>query len=186
MDRLLFERIVEAIDRRHADDPRGGEAAYARAMSGHLEALARAPSDALRIAVRAQHFQRWLYPRSDFPPGREGYLRWRAEAARGQAEAVGTLLGSHGVDGATVERVGALMMKRNRLRDPEAQNLEDCACLVFLESELSRFAEGRESRRVVEILRRTWRKMSAAGRRRALTLPIDRSSRDLLQEAVGP
>lgn len=186
MDQLLLERIVEAIDRGHAEDPAGREAAYARAMSGHLEALAKAPSDALRIAVRAQHFQRWLYPRSDFPPGREGYLRWRAEAGRRQAEAVGRLLGSHDVDDATAERVQALMMKRNRLRDPEAQTLEDCACLVFVESELARFAVGREPERVVEILRRTWRKMSAAGRRRALTLPIDNSSRDLLEQAVAP
>ena len=186
MEQSLLERVVEAIDRRHAEDPAGREAAYARAMSGHLEALRQAPSDALRIAVRAQHFQRWRYPRSDFPPGRGAYLRWRAEAARRQAEAVGTLLESHDVDGATTERVQALMMKRNRLRDPEAQTLEDCACLVFLESELARFAAGREPERVVEILRRTWRKMSAAGRRRALELPIDRSSRDLLEQAAGP
>ncbi|MDE0349538.1 MAG: DUF4202 domain-containing protein [Gammaproteobacteria bacterium] len=185
MDRTLLERIVEAIDRRHAEDPAGREAAYARAMSGHLEALQSVPSDALRIAVRAQHFERWLYPRSDFPPGRQGYLRWRAEAARRQAEAVGTLLESHSVDDATTKRVQSLMMKRNRLRDPEVQTLEDCACLVFLESELPRFAAGREPRRVVEILRRTWRKMSETGRRRALELPIDRSSRDLLEKAVG-
>ena len=186
MDQLLLERIVETIDRRHAEDPAGREAAYARAMSGHLEALQKAPSDALRIAVRAQHFERWLYPRSDFPPGREGYLRWRAEAARRQAEAVGRLLGSHDVDAATTERVQALMMKRNRLREPEAQTLEDCACLVFLESELARFAAGREPERVVAILRRTWRKMSEPGRRRALELPMDRSSRDLLDQAIRP
>ena len=77
------------------------------------------------------------------------------------------------------------MMKHNRLRDQEAQALEDCACLVFLESELARFAGGRDRERVIEILRRTWGKMSEAGRRRARTLPLDTSSRRLLDEAVG-
>lgn len=185
MDRALFERAVRTIDRRHAEDPGGRELAYAQAMTGHLDALVKAPSEPLRIAVRAQHFERWLYPRGDFPPGRRGYLRWRAEAARRQAEAVGAILGSHGVDEATAERVQALMMKHNRLRDPEAQALEDCACLVFLESELARFAGGRDRERVIEILRRTWGKMSEAGRRRARTLPLDTSSRRLLDEAVG-
>ena len=185
MDRAVFERVVRSIDRRHAADPAGRELAYAQAMSAHLDALVQAPPDALRIAVRAQHFERWRYPRSDFPAGREGYLRWRAEAARRQAGAVGAMLESHGVDAATAERVQALMMKRNLRRDPQAQALEDCACLVFLESELARFAGGRDRQRVIEILRRTWRKMSEAGRRRALGLPVDPVSRALLEEAVG-
>ena len=185
MDRAVFERVVRSIDRRHAADPAGRELAYAQAMTAHLDALVQAPPDALRIAVRAQHFERWRYPRSDFPAGREGYLRWRAEAARRQAGAVGATLESHGVDAATAERVQALMMKRNLRRDPQAQALEDCACLVFLESELARFAGGRDRQRVIEILRRTWRKMSEAGRRRALGLPVDPVSRALLEEAVG-
>ncbi len=185
MERALFERAVGMIDRRHAEDPAGRELAYARAMTTHLDALVAAPSDPLRIAVRAQHFERWLYPRSDFPPGRRGYLRWRAEAARRQAEAVGAILESHGVDDATATRVQALMLKRNRLRDPEAQALEDCACLVFLESELARFAGGRDRDRVIEILRRTWGKMSDAGRRRAHALAIDTTTRRLLDEALG-
>lgn len=185
MERALFERAVGTIDRRHAEDPAGRELAYARAMTTHLDALVEAPSDPLRIAVRAQHFERWLYPRSDFPPGRQGYLRWRAEAARRQAEAVGAILESNGVDDATTTRVQALMLKRNRLRDPEAQALEDCACLVFLESELVRFAGGRDRDRVVEILRRTWGKMSEAGRRRAHALAIDTTTRRLLDAAVG-
>ena len=185
MDRAVFERVVRSIDRRHAADPAGRELAYAQAMTAHLDALVQAPPDALRIAVRAQHFERWRYPRSDFPAGREGYLRWRAEAARRQAGAVGAMLESHGVDAATAERVQALMMKRNLRRDPQAQALEDCACLVFLESELARFAGGRDRQRVIEILRRTWRKMSEAGRRRALGLPVDPVSRALLEEAVG-
>lgn len=180
----LLERVMSEIDRRHGADPAGRELAYAEAMTRHLESLVEAPSDALRIAVRAQHFERWRYPRRDFPTGRRGYLRWRADAARRQADAVGALLGACGVDDDTTARVRALMMKRDRTRNPESQVLEDCACVVFLETELERFATGKDRDHVTEILRRTWRKMSEAGRRRALSLPLDASSRALLERAL--
>ena len=181
----LLERVMSEIDRRHGADPAGRELAYAEAMTRHLESLVETPSAALRVAVRAQHFERWRYPRGDFPAGRRGYLRWRADAARNQADAVGALLAAHGVDEEAAARVEALMMKRDRAGDPESQALEDCACLVFLETELERFAEGRETSQLTEILRRTWRKMSGAGRRRALGLPLDASSRALLERALS-
>ena len=181
----LLERVVADIDQCHAADPAGRELAYAEAMTRHLQGLVEQPSEALRVAVRAQHFERWRYPRTDFPAGRPGYLRWRADAARRQADAMGTLLASCGVDDDTAARVHALMMKRNRAQDPESQALEDCACLVFLETELERFANGREPAQLTGILRRTWRKMSEAGRHRALNLPLDPSSRALLERALA-
>lgn len=153
---------------------------YAERMAAWLGLLAEAPSEDLKIAVRAQHFERWRYPREDFPLGREGYLRWRREAARRQAQAVGGLLASCGVGQARVERVGALMQKRGLDRDPEAQALEDCACLVFLESELARFAEGRDAAQVARILKRTWAKMSPVARRQAGSLPLTPDHRTLL------
>ena len=181
----VLERVMSEIDRRHAADPAGRELGYAEAMTRHLEGLVEQPSDALRVAVRAQHFERWRYPRSDFPAGRSGYLRWRADAARRQADTMRSLLASYGVDDDTSARVHALMMKRNCMRDAEAQALEDCACLVFLETELERFARGREPTQVDGILSRTWRKMSDAGRRRALALPMDAGARALLERALA-
>lgn len=180
----LLEAVIAEIDQRHAADPASRELAYAEAMTRHLASLIEKPSDALRVAVRAQHFERWRYTRSDHPAGRRGYLRWRTDAARRQADAVGTLLASHGVDDDTAARVHALMMKRDRARDPESQALEDCACLVFLETELERFASGRDPAQLTGILRRTWAKMSEAGQRRGLNLPLDASSRALLERAL--
>ena len=181
----VVQRVLAEIDRRHAADPAGRELAYAEAMTRHLEGLVEQPSEALRVAVRAQHFERWRYPRTDFPAGRRGYLRWRADAADRQADAMENLLASCGVDDGTSVRVRALMMKRDRARDTEAQALEDCACLVFLETELERFATGREAAQLDGILLRTWGKMSEAGRRRALTLPIDAATRALLERALA-
>ena len=181
MESRTFVEVIAAIDRRHADDPARRELDYAERMTAWLDLLAKAPSDDLKIAVRAQHFERWRYPREDFPPGREGYLRWRREAARRQAQAVGGLLASCGVGHAVIGRVGALMQKRGLKRDPEAQALEDCACLVFLESELARFADGRDAAQVARILKRTWAKMSPVARRQAGSLSFTPEYRTLLE-----
>lgn len=175
-----FAEVMAAIDRRHADDPAGRELDYAERMTAWLGSLWEAPSQALEIAVRAQHFERWRYPRENFPSGREGYLRWRRDAARRQAQAVGALLAALGAGQAMIERVEALMQKRRLKRDPEAQALEDCACLVFLESELDRFAEGRDAAQVARILKRTWGKMSPRARRQAESLPLAPEHRGLL------
>ncbi|MDE0054890.1 MAG: DUF4202 domain-containing protein [Gammaproteobacteria bacterium] len=163
------------------DDPSGRELDYAERMTAWLGVVRQPPSEDLEIAVRAQHFERWRYPRKDFPPGREGYLRWRRDAAQRQAQAVGDLLESFGVCGATIARVAALMQKRGLGRDPEAQALEDCACLVFLEWELPRFAERREAAQVAQILERTWAKMSPLARRHARSLRLAPEHRALLE-----
>ena len=181
MESRTFAEVIAAIDRRHADDPAGRELDYAERMTAWLGLLAEAPSEDLKIAVRAQHFERWRYPRENFPLGREGYLRWRRDAARRQAQAVGGLLASCGIGHPTIERVGALMQKRGLKRDPEAQALEDCACLVFLESELDRFAEERDEAQVARILKRTWAKMSPAARQKAGSLSLTPTYRMLLE-----
>ncbi len=172
---------MAAIDRRHADDPSGRELDYAERMTAWLGVMHQAPSEDLEIAVRAQHFERWRYPRGEFASGREGYLRWRRDTAQRQAQAVGELLESFGACGATVARVAALMQKRGLGRDPEAQALEDCACLVFLEWELPRFAERRDAAQVSRVLERTWAKMSPLARQHARSLRLPSEYRALLE-----
>ena len=184
MEHTTFAKILEVIDQRHAGDPAGRELGYAEQMTRWLELLVEAPPDTLRIAVRAQHFERWRYPRKGFPPGRDGYLRWRLDAANRQAQAIGELLASLDVDTSNIERVQALMLKKRLKRDEHAQALEDCACLVFLETELERFADGREADQLLNILKRTWAKMSDAGRQRALALPLDAEHRSLLERVA--
>jgi hypothetical protein len=60
--------------------------------------------------------------------------------------------------------------------NPGTQALEDAACLVFLENEIAAFAAQHADyprEKFVEILRKTWRKMSptAQAAARSLTLP---------------
>ena len=187
MESRTFAEVIAAIDCRHAEDPAGRELDYAERMTAWLGVFAEVPSPELKISVRAQHFERWLYPRKEFPAGREGYLRWRREAARRQARAVGELLASQGAGRAMIDRVGTLMQKRGLGRgDSEAQALEDCACLVFLESELNRFAKRRDADQVARILKRTWAKMSPLARRHARALSPAPAQWTLLDRCGDP
>jgi hypothetical protein len=72
-----------------------------------------------------------------------------------------------------IDRVQALVRKERLKRDREVQVLEDVVCVVFLAHYLADFAAKHESDKVVEILRKTWAKMSPLGRRAALALPFD-------------
>ena len=48
---------------------------YGERMSARLAVFDGAASEALAIAVRAQHIERWRLPRETYPEGRIGYLR---------------------------------------------------------------------------------------------------------------
>jgi len=134
-------------------------------MSGWLRRLDPESPPALDIAVRAQHLKRWECPRGDYPMGRAGYLQWRRNAARHHARVVTDVLEAAGCDRELIERVALLVEKRSRDRD--GQTLEDCACLVFLESRLAGFSAQRPPDQVARIVRQTWHKMSPAARRLA-------------------
>lgn len=189
-----LEQALAAIDRVNAEDPsqelyEGAPVpsglAYGKRMSAWVQWLRPEASEALQIAARAQHIRRWEIPRSDYPEGRDGYLRWRTHLKRHHAKVTADLLQSLGYEAETIKRVQDLLRKRGIKTDPETQTLEDAACLVFLENGLARFAETHESDKVVSILRKAWRKMSPAGQRAALTLDLPSAARDLVADALG-
>jgi hypothetical protein len=130
-------------------------------MSHWLGALAPEASETLRLAVRAQHIGRWTSPRADYPTGKQGYYQWRRALAAFHAETAGGILAGAGYDSATVARVGQLLRKENLKTDTEAQLLEDAACLVFLENFFTDFSRQHDDAKVIDILRKTWAKMSA-------------------------
>jgi hypothetical protein len=188
-----FSRAIKAIDAANSEDPDResrngielpGELAYARHMSEWLERLAPDASEALRLAVRAQHIRRWTIPRGDFPMDRPGYLRWRATLAKFHADTAGRILREAGYEEETVRRVGSLIRKERLKVDPEAQLLEDVACLVFLEDHFADFASHRDESKVLEVVRKTWRKMSERGHAAALSLPLSPAACALVEKAL--
>ncbi len=160
--------------------------AYAQRMSEWLERLDPEAPVELRLAVRAQHIRRWEIPRDSYPKGRTAYLQWRRDLGRYHADVAGTIMRECGYDGETVARVQSVIRKERFKADPWAQRLEDVACLVFLEHYFETFAEEQDRDSIVNILQRTWKKMSEAGRKAALTIDHSPPCADLMQSALEP
>jgi Domain of unknown function (DUF4202) len=176
-----FEAVIAAIDAANAADStiieiegraEPAEVVYGRRMSATLARMAPDASEALRIAARGQHIERWRLPRKSYPEGRAGYLKWRQDAKEMHAQRLGAIMADAGYEPADIERVGALVRKEKFKLDPDAQLLEDVVCVVFLEHYLSPFMAKTEPAKLPGILAKTWRKMSERGHEHALKLDV--------------
>ncbi len=161
------------------------ELRYGQKMSKWLNAMYPDASEALHLAVRAQHIARWRVPRSSYPMDRTGYLRWRSDLARFHTSTAADILRAVGYDDALIERVESLIRKERIKTDADAQAVEDTACLVFLESEYAEFSGKHADEKVIEILRRTWKKMSPIGRAFAMKLPLAGRAKELIVRALS-
>jgi len=188
-----FNAAIARFDAANADDPttevfQGAvypkELLYAQRMTAWLDNIAPDASEALRLAVRCQHIQRWTIPRHTYAMDRHGYLRWRTTLAKFHADTAAAILRDVGYDDATIQRVQTLLRKERLKRDPEVQCLEDVICLVFLEHYLAAFATQHDEVKVLDILRKTWTKMSPRGHDVALTLPMSPEARRLVAQAL--
>jgi hypothetical protein len=177
-------RAFAAFDAANAEDPRGRELPYAERMTARLDAFAPDAPEHVRLAARAQHIRRWEIPRSSSPMDRAGYHQWRTRLYVHHAAVAGAILRDVGYSDELVARVGDLLRKRRLKSDPDVQLLEDVVCLVFLEHELTGFAATQEHEKVVDILRRTWAKMSPRGQQAALALDLPPEARALVAEAL--
>lgn len=172
-DRL--SAVLAAIDAANAADPNlakdgAGEAPaellYGRRMSAELARVCPEASEHLKVAVRGQHIERWKMPRSSYPEGRVGYLKWRKDQGAFHAGRVAGLMAEAGYGDGDCQRVAAMLRKESLKRDPEVQMLEDIICLVFLRWYFADFAAGRDPQQIYGIVAKTARKMSAEGRAR--------------------
>ncbi len=188
MDRLeqAFARF-DALNRESPPGPSGlpAELCYSLRMTAWLSRGWPDASEALRLAVRAQHLARHRTPRAAYPEGRDGYRAWRKAAARRHAELATEVLLEVGYDLAFAERVASLIRKERFKVDPEAQALEDVACLVFVEHELRPFAATQEESKVVTIIAKTWPKMSAYAQSLAGSLELDPDAAALVRRAIA-
>lgn len=162
---------ANADDPQHAGDPpRPYAVIYGEAMTAWLERLVPDASEPLRIAVRGQHIRRFDIPRASYPIDKPGYHAWRNRLKDHHADLVSDIMRAAGYDEANVARARSIVRKERLKRDPDAQALEDCACLVFLQQEFVPFAAKHEDDKIVDIVAKTWAKMSPAGHAAALDL----------------
>ena len=188
-----FARAIADFDAANREDPnrecvgdvdRPKELVYAERMTACLERVAPDAPEPVRLAARSQHIRRWTIPRRQYPQGREGYRRWRTDLGRFHAETAGDILRAVGYDEATTRRVQTLLRMERLEADPDVQLLEDVICLVFLQHYLADFAGQHERQKVVDIIRKTWSKMSDRGRDAALALDLPPHVRALMRKAV--
>ena len=192
-DRLA--RAVGAIDAANAEDPftltydgrvRPKELLHAELMTEWVQRLDPAADDAQLIAARAHHLRRWSSPRTDYPEGRAGYLRWRADLKKRHATETAEILEACGYDAETIDRVQHIIRKEDLRNDPQVQTHEDALCLVFLQTQVDPVAAQLGEDKAVDVLRKTLVKMSDAGIAAALALPLSPGAAALLARAQVP
>ena len=194
MDDERFGRAVAAIDAANADDPHtivvGGverpkEQAHAEMATAWIRQLRPDAPEELLLAARAHHVRRWEIRRSDEPDGRQGYLRWKRRLQDHHAALASSILTEVGYPAETVDRVAAIIKKVRLKSDPDVQSLEDALSLVFLETQLTELADKLEDEHLVDVLRKTLRKMTPAGHAAAATIPLGPREQRLVEQAVA-
>jgi hypothetical protein len=176
MNTSRLERAITLFDAANAQDPNienaegqdwPKELLYARRMTEMQERFAPEASEAVRLACRAQHIQRWKSPRSDFPMNGDGYQQWRTALYRFHANTAGDLMKEAGYDDETIEQVKKIVGKRGLKVNPETQMMEDVVALTFIEHYMAGFAAKKadyDEEKWLVIIRKTWKKMSDSGR----------------------
>lgn len=208
--KLIDEAHAKDPNKTPAPDGSGDvpyELHYAQKMTRWLASRCPDASPALQVACRAQHFRRsvivtppsghkaqtdnlqsWELPRSSYPMTRPGYLTWRTKQKTQAASQIRELLLSmdEPPPEADIERISALINKKDLATNEETQVLEDVACLVFLDDQLDGFESkpDNDEDKVISILRKTWKKMSPKGREMALQMKHSDRATSLLQKAL--
>ncbi len=192
MTQKLYQAAIAAFDRANAEDPNKEtadgqeypkELLYAHRLSEMLQRYAPGAHEAVKLAVRAQHIQRWKIPRSNYPMDRSGYLQWRTGLYKFHAETAGRLMQETGYDDDMVARVKAIVSKKGLKVNSETQMMEDVVDLVFLENYIAGFAAQHPEyteEKWIQIIRKTWQKMSSVAHEFALAGKIK------LPEALQP
>lgn len=183
------DQALTAIDAANADDPhhRNGEPlalVQGRLAEGWVVRLDPEASVALRLAARAHHLRRWVVPRSSYPDGRAGYLRWRRDQKQRHAGELRQILERAGVAPDVVDRAATIVAKVGLGSDPEVQVFEDAVCLTFLETQLDETADRLDHDRMVSVIAKTLTKMSDQGKAAASAIALDDRGRELLTSAM--
>ena len=189
-----YARARALIDAAHSADPvrapdgRAAELVYGERVEAWVARLVPAAAPILRLAARCQHLERWNVPRASFPMDKPGYLAWRRSLYVKQAERARALLLEAGVSAAEAAEAVTWVSKTGLKTNPGTQALEDAAVLVFLENEITAFAAQHADyprEKFVDILRKTWRKLSPRAQEFAQALTLPPGIADLVREALS-
>ena len=173
MTQQAYDTSVSLMDAANSKDPNvevadgkewPKELLYSHRMSDMLERYKPDADDVARLAIRGQHIQRWESPRDAYPMNRQGYHQWRTNLYTFHADTVAGIMSRAGYDEEALERVKKAVGKRALKINKDTQLLEDVAGLVFIEYYMLAFAEKHpeyDEEKWIDIIRKTWKKMSA-------------------------
>lgn len=185
-----LEAVMAAIDQINRQDPNREadgtpkELLYGQRMSAELERFAPGADELLQIAARAQHIERWIIPRTDYPMDRAGYKKWRTELGAHHARRTAELMRAQDYSDADCLRVADMLQKKRLKLDPQVQTLEDVICLVFIRYYLKDFATKHNEDKLIRIVQKTWNKMSDTGHSAALAIPLPADLSALIHKAL--
>lgn len=189
-----FNEAIALIDEKNSQDPHQEvflgtshpkELLYSQRMTRQLLEFKPDASEELKIAARAQHICRWKTPREAYPMDRVGYLKWRNDLKLKHAELTGEILEKVGYEKDFIDRVSFLIQKKKIKKDEDSQTLEDVICLVFLQFYFEDFAAKHDDEKIVDIIRKTWAKMSPDGHQAALKLQLPPKTLSLVKQALS-
>lgn len=150
-----------------------------------VQRLHPAPSELLLLAARAHHLRRWELPRSRYPEGRVGYHQWKRDQRARHAADIAALLAPAGYSDDEIAQVQSWIRREQLATDPGSQAVEDAACLVFIETQLADVATKLEHDHLVDVIRKTAKKMSPGAIEAVGTIPLGDVERRLLAEALA-
>ncbi|MBD0832730.1 DUF4202 domain-containing protein [Aestuariibaculum sediminum] len=189
-----FETAIALIDKKNSEDPNvyhshgldfPKELLYSQRMSQKLLQFKPNASRALQIAARAQHICRWKIGRDEYPMDRVGYLKWRETLKKMHAEITSEILEDVGYESEFIDRVSFLINKKLIKKNEESQTIEDVICLVFLDYYFEEFAAKHDDEKIIDILKKTWVKMSEEGHKEALKIKFSDKSLTLVKKAIS-
>lgn len=194
----FFEKSIALIDAANSEDPNQESAdgkswpkelLYSHRMTDMLHRYMPDADDAMKLAIHAQHIQRWKSPRDAYPMDRIGYLQWRKGLYKFHAQTAADLLAQAGYGNDVIDRVKQAVAKKGIRDNPDTQCLEDVAGLVFIEHYMLAFASKHpeyDEEKWLDIIRKTWKKMSDSAQAFALSgsIKLPEPLIPLIQKAV--
>lgn len=182
----LLNTALQLIDQANASDPKDGvEKLYSQRMLETLQAFEENASDPLTLACYAQHVCRWKLIRKDYPEGLTGYLTWRTDLAKLHASILADIMQTSGYASEDIEQASRIIQKKKLKKDPAAQAMEDVSCLVFLNYYFAPFVEKHSEEKIIDIVQKTWAKMSDKGHQAALNLSLEPKLQALVGKALS-
>ncbi|WNV06319.1 DUF4202 domain-containing protein [Candidatus Methylospira mobilis] len=191
-----LQRTLDLIDAANSEDPNHEivdgnnypkELLYGQRMSVWLARVEPNPRETWQIAARAQHICRWEIPRDTYPMDRIGYLEWRKRLYRFHADKVGAIMRQTGYEEPEITEVQRMLLKSGIKADASVQLLEDMACLVFLDHYLEDFIakHGHDEAKLIDIVRKSWKKMSDRGHRHAAEIALSAEAQRVIGKALA-